>query len=115
MSPQVCWYPAVSETNVPSGGEACPWRFQPQQATELSDLTPQVCRSPELTEVNVPPGGEAWPSPSSPQQVTEPSDSIPQAWNPPGLTAMNLPAGGLVALPTWGAPSPPSRRLIRRI
>jgi hypothetical protein len=56
--------PALTDLNVPPGGEAWPLLSAPQQATLPLFFTPQVWSPPALTDPNFPPGGEAWPLPS---------------------------------------------------
>ena len=59
LTPQVCSFPALTETKEPAGGVALPFSLPPQQATEPLLLTPQVCSHPALTETKEPAGGVA--------------------------------------------------------
>ena len=89
LTPQVCWFPALTEANSPDGDVAWPTTFHPQHSTEPSVLTPQVWPIPALTEANSPDGGVAWPSRFKPQHSTEPSVLTPQVCLPPALTEAN--------------------------
>ena len=95
LNPQVCSYPALTETKEPAGGVAWRSSLLPQQAAEPLLLTPHVCTCPASTETKEPAGGVALPCLSLPQQATEPSLLTPQVWNDPALTERKEPAGGV--------------------
>ena len=75
------------------GGDACPSKLRPQQATVPSSLIPQVCPEPALTEVNEPEPDVDWPSWSEPQQTMEPLALTPQLCPPPDSTIPKAPEG----------------------
>jgi hypothetical protein len=70
--------PALTEANVPEGGNVDPLVFKPQHATAPPVFKPQVWLVPALTETKMPDGAVACPFVFKPQQATVPSVFTPQ-------------------------------------
>jgi hypothetical protein len=57
--PQVLESPALTEANMPPGGDASPWSFEPQHETMPPSRTAQACDAPDEIMVKRPSGGLA--------------------------------------------------------
>jgi hypothetical protein len=56
LTPHEWWAPALTERNVPGGGEDSPSALSPQQTTAPLVLTPHAWEGPALTERKSPAG-----------------------------------------------------------